>query len=275
MNEVNKELSLQDVEFLQAVRYIEDHADEFSSVGEDGRATTEALNSLLMKEWSSVNDWSARKVSYRMNQPGKGDGSRGWGVEGGFGLVRLFQAELTPEAGWTSRKVELTEKGRKQLTVAEENMGVKRSSDQGEGEAELDSTATANELRLSELEEQIEEIGKELEETRSTMQSIAEDVNTIKQSESGAISGEMEEQLGEVFNRIVQHTRLYQSVLGVDTTPFSSDVSPSEEEYQVARQQIRSTLLPSEGGEPSVSESPGEESSTLPGTDEGGSPSQE
>lgn len=250
MGDWNEELSLQDVEFLQAVRYIEEHPDEFPSVDpEEGQATTEALNKVLKEKWSSVNEWSDRKVSYRMNQPGKGDGSRGWGVDGGFGLVRLYQAELSPESGWTSRKVELTDKGRKRLSVAEENMGVARSSDEGDGAAELDSTATENELRLSELEDRVDELGEEIEQTQQMIESIAADVNSFKESESGAISGEMDEQLTEVFNRMVQHTRMFRSVLGVDTGPFASDASPTEQEYQLARQQVRTTLFPNEGGQ--------------------------
>lgn len=240
----NQELSVADVEFLQAVRHIEQNPEGFDSVEvAEGRATTQALNRLLQEEWKTVNEWTDGKISYRMNPPSRAEGSRGWGVDNGFGLVRLHDAEIRPKVGWTSRSVELTEKGLKRLAKRESELNISRSEDTGSGAEEIDSKAMEMELDVQELQEEVEELREENEQLRETVETLVEDVSQWKSSPTGAFDSEMSDRFDQVFQTMVKQTRLNQLVFEVDLDAFSPENQPDKDDVGRVRDSVRSTLL--------------------------------
>lgn len=244
----NTDLSIADVEFLQAVRYIESNPEEFGldNDTEQKGATTKALRDVLEKQWSTSADWSKGMISYRMNGPDKSAGGRGWGSEQGFGLVRLHDATMTPK-GWTSRSVELTQKGEKWLSRKEEQMNMARSSNEGQGMSEVDSSATQLEMELQTLEEQVETLREENKELRQTVDELSDVVTRFQKSETGALDSDVADRLQEVLNRMVRQNRINRRVLGVNTEPFSPPGEASESDVVTAQQQLAETVLHYQG----------------------------
>ena len=239
----NTDLSIEDVEFLQAVRYIESNPDEFDDDSETVGATTQSVRQLLEKRWSTSADWTKPMISYRMNGPDKSSWSRGWGMDHGFGLVKLHEATMTQD-GWTRREIELTQKGRKWLSRKEEQMNLTRSEGRGDGAAEIDSSEKQLELELQSLEEEIEELREENDELRSTLEMVVDDLSRIKESETGALDGNISDQLQGVFTRVVRQNRVNAMVLGIDTEPFSPPGDPSEEQIVETRSELFETISP-------------------------------
>lgn len=246
------EISLEDVEFLQAVRYIENHPEEFEEGTDTVGASTTELRTVLEDLWDTGGDWSKGMIAYRMSGPDKSGGGRGWDEESGFGLVRLHSATLTDD-GWSSRRVELTDKGRKRLSQMEKRMDVTRSSGEGEGVAEIDSSVTDLELELEKLRDRVSELEQEKSELEQLVEGLLGDVDTFKQSRTGALDNDVSDQLREVFNRVVRQKRLNQMVFDIDSDPFDPETAPSEEEVKRARDSVRESVL--EEGE-SVDEPP-------------------
>lgn len=230
-----------DVEFLQAVRYIEENPDEFASVEDDGVPRTEALNRLLRENWDTNRDWSKRMVRYRMRPEG-----RGWGVEEGFGLVRLYSSELTARGEHRSRGIELTDQGRMRLSDAEEQMGIERREGlSGDLRGDVfDSDTTAIERDLRQLEEKVDEMNENLER-------IAKMAEEFDQSETGALDPSFAEQFESAFRYAVRFQQLSQGVLGVDPARLDPREGEDDVDHAAVRSDLRDVLA-SNGGSPAV-----------------------
>jgi len=239
------ELSLEDVEFLQAVRYVENNPDQFGEETDVAGPSTGELRQVLETMWDTGGDWSKGMISYRMSGPNRADGGRGWDTESGFGLVKLHEATLTDE-GWTSRRVELTDKGRKRLAQMEKRMDVTRSPDEGEGVAEIDSSVTDVELQVEKLQSRVETLESEKEELEDLVRDLAGDMDTIMEAQTGALDNEVADRLREVFNRVMRQRRVNQMVFDMDTDPFDPEEVPTEEDVRRSRASVRKSIVSDE-----------------------------
>lgn len=235
------DLTVTDVEFLQAVRYVAENVDEYPD-SEGSVVRKPSLRTVLEEEWQTTTEWNKNKIDYRMCESDRGTrSSRQWDVQGGLGLVKMHDAEMTVGEGWSGRGVELTEKGRKKLAQAEERMNLSRSGESG-GVEELDSSTRDLELRLEKLEEEIETLRSENKELRAENEELQEIVQTFQEEEYGAIDDGMGEQIDMMFNEVLAQARLAQLVFGIDREPFTTDKRPSDEVVIGARESVASVL---------------------------------
>jgi len=232
------DLTISDIEFLQAVKYIEEHEDEFDAT-EDGMAPANTtVVKRVLDQWDTINEWGNGKIDWRMDK-----GKRGWGVEDdpGLGLVCIYPAKPDPQKGWTTRSIELTDKGRKRLSVAEQ----KHDLEPSEGEqADTDAIRTTEmELRLERTEDRLDFMEEKVDTVIGNLQAIDESLTEIQESKTGALDSEASQQLSTVFDLVVRYQRIFEAVLDIDTEPFGANQEMNDDKVQRGLTDLQQRLV--------------------------------
>lgn len=223
-------LEVVDIQFLQAVRNINENPDEFMKTE---RGVT-AASTLSLR---NATELSRNQIRYRMG------GSRCRGLAEA-GLTEVYDAVLDDDGGHGPKSIELTEKGEEVLRAVEEKVvsggrgaspseveELRERVDALEGnqiEGEVDTDAVVEELqalrsRVDGIDSKVDSVGEDV----SAVQSV---VDEIQSSNWGSIDDEIVEDLVLLLRRAPAMLYVFSSVLSVDVDEIVEGGSFSDEE---------------------------------------------
>lgn len=241
MDTDHSDLSLEDVEFLQAVQAINETPDEFENTGEgETPATTSAIRvgSRLDRQ----------QVKYR-SRPS----------ETLEDFVVVHEAEFDPDSrtfGPTS--VELTEAGRTVLDEYEDEQGATTPSatassgayDELEERIErLENIEVDGEIDAASLSAQIESLQESIEGVEGELKQINERVTAIESAELGALDEDMAANLESVFTKVPVMMYLFDVLFDTDVEYLEEQGTYDEDELERSRQRAFETVASAAGVE--------------------------
>jgi polyhydroxyalkanoate synthesis regulator phasin len=230
--EVLSEFNLEvvDIQFLQAVRNINENPDEYAKT-ESG---VTAASTLSLR---NATELSRNQIRYRMG------GSRCRGLAEA-GLTEVYDAVLDEDGGYGPKSIELTEKGEEVLREIEEQVASQgRGASPGEVEdlrervAALEGSQIEGEVDTDAVVGELEALRSRVDGVESAVESVGEDVTAIQSvvdelqsSAWGSIDEEIVDDLVLVLRRAPVMIYVFSSVLSVDIDEIVEEGSFSEEE---------------------------------------------
>jgi hypothetical protein len=218
---MESDLSLDNIDFLRAVRDVMSSPDAFADtdVGETA-ATTGAVR--------QASDLDYDQVSYRMDKSSK---------LASEGYIEVYPGQYDPDigedGGFGQRSAELTEKGASELSkVEDEMMGGEVSpklvedlvdrveqlesgvvSGEGGGDGEVDASVRED---IESLQANVESLSAAVGELEDEVQRVSDGLAAVEKSEWGGVSESKKTDLSLVVERLPQMFYILKFVLGMD-----------------------------------------------------------
>lgn len=221
----NPELSREDVQFLRAIRDINESPADYPKT-EKG---TQPASVSAIKEATTL---SRSQINYRI---GTASNSRGFEE---MGYINSFDPPMT-ESGFGPRSAELTEKGEQRLNEGLRAYGMDSTS--GRGDPEVMEKLEDVGARLDDFGRRLDQIERELEEITDTVEAVDNRAARMESREMGAVDEQQAARLRTVIDAMPAFYQAFQ-LMGMDVREIQETESLDDRDAEALIDSVRSTL---------------------------------
>lgn len=234
---MDTDLRLPDIEFLRAVKDINANPDSYPKI-DDHDAAMPATKAVIV----SGSDLSRSEVSYRLDQESRL-------LEND--LIHIHEAEFDPEARmFGAKSVELTAAGEDVLAEIDRESGGQVSGDELRqlrnriDRLENDSGGgSVGNGEVAELAERVESLEASVSAIESKADSLAARLDSVENTEWGAISDEKVKSLSGVITHTGAMMYLFNDLFSVDVVQVGNEGEYTDEELGAAKRRLLQELV--------------------------------